>query len=83
MSAHAYIQYADVPQQLIDSSGQIIDRDTGAKLIAFDGCPQVGELEVLADGRIQIEYSWARNVDLRHSLADWLTYHGIHFTVVM
>lgn len=84
MSAHAYIQWADVPQQLIDSSRQHVDSVTGAKVVAFDGCPVCGEIE---DGkrlaRIQVQFPFPRALDIRHALVDWLWYHGIHFTVVM
>jgi hypothetical protein len=81
MSAHAYIQWADVPQQLIDTSRQQIDETTHAQIVAFEGCPFSGQL---TQGKsLQVEYPFPRNPDLRHSLVDWLWYHGIHFTVVM
>ena len=83
MSAHAYIQYADVPQSLIDSSSQRIDSATQAKLIALDGCPLTGQIEVLGDSRIQIEFPFPRAIELRNALVDWLMHWGIHFTVVM
>lgn len=82
MSAHAYIQYADVPEQLLESGQRTVDGATGAALIQFEGYPHSGEL---IDGPcdLQIEFAWPRDVDLRHVLGDWLTHHGIHFTVVM
>lgn len=83
MSAHAYIQYADVPAALTASSSQHVDSVTKAKVIAFDGCPLCGHLEVLSDNRIQIEFPWPRARELRHALDDWLSYHGISYTVVM
>jgi hypothetical protein len=83
MSAHAYIQYADVPQPLIDASSQRIDGATQAKLIAFPECPLTGQIDVLSDDRIQIEFPWPRARELRHALDDWMNYHGINYTVVM
>ncbi|MEM5371343.1 phage portal protein [Paraburkholderia azotifigens] len=84
MSAHAYIQWADVPQNLIDTSRQHVDGVTKAKVVAFDECPVCGEIE---DGKpsksIMVSFPFPRDVSLRHSLVDWLWYHGIHFTVVM
>ena len=44
MSAHAYIQYADVPEPLLESARRTIDGVTGAALIQFDGYPHSGEL---------------------------------------
>jgi len=82
VSAHAYIQWADVPQQLMDTSRQHIESETEAKIVAFDGCPFSGQLCDSPDG-LQVEYSFPRNPELRHSLVDWFWYHGIHFTVVM
>ncbi|PQV50989.1 phage portal protein [Paraburkholderia sp. BL21I4N1] len=92
MSAHAYIQWADVPQQLIDTSRQHVDEITEAQIVAFDGCPISGQLfqgsaEYVphpADIKsLQVEYSFPRAVELRHALVDWFWYHGIHFMVVM
>jgi hypothetical protein len=83
MSAHAYIQYADVPDALTASSSQHVDSVTKAKVIAFDGCPLCGHLEVLSDNRIQIEFPFPRGAELRAALVDWLMHWGIHFTVVM
>jgi hypothetical protein len=82
MSAHAYIQYADVPQPLIESSRQRVDGATKAKLISIEGCPLSGQIDVLSDNRIQIEFPWPRAPELRHALGDWLVYHGIPYTVV-
>lgn len=83
MSAHAYIQYADVPEQLLDSALRHRDTVTGAHLIAFDNCPFSGEISETSAGVTQIEYAWPHSIELRHALGDWLTHHGIHFTVVM
>lgn len=85
MSAHAYIQYADVPEQLLESALRHRDTVTGAYLIAFDDCPFSGEITELlgSSGGAQIEYAWPHSLDLRHALGDWFTHHGIHFTVVM
>lgn len=82
MSAHAYIQYADVPERLIESALRHHDSVTGAHLIAFDNCPFSGELTETERGT-QIEYAWPHSLELRHALGDWFTHHGIHFTVVM
>jgi hypothetical protein len=83
MSAHAYIQWADVPAALIASSGQIIDSDTQAKLVAFDGCPLVGEISETSEKVLQVEYPFPVAHSLRYSLVDWLVHHGISFTVVV
>lgn len=82
MSAHAYIQWSDVPQQLMASSRQHVDSVTKEKIVAFDGCPLCGQLTEASTG-LQVEYSFPRHPELRHSLVDWFWYHGIHFTVVM
>jgi len=82
MSAHAYIQYADVPDNLTASSRQHIDDVTKAKMVAFDGCPLVGQLDPVGD-RLQVEYPFPRNDDLRNQLVQWFVHWGIHFTVVM
>jgi hypothetical protein len=82
MSAHAYIQWADVPQQLMDSGRQHVDSDTKEKIVAFDGCPLKGQLWETKSG-FQVEYSFPRDTERRHALVDWFWYHGIHFTVVM
>ncbi|MEM5384155.1 phage portal protein [Paraburkholderia phymatum] len=81
MSAHAYIQYADVPELLMESARRTIDADTGAALIQFDGYQHCGEI-VDGPDDLQIEFAWPRNSDLRHALDDWFTHHGISFTVV-
>ncbi|MFM0210751.1 phage portal protein [Paraburkholderia sediminicola] len=82
MSAHAYIQYGDVPDELTSFGRQHTDEATGAKLIAFEDCPFSGKLDWTENG-LQIEYAWPHSLELRHALSDWFTYHGIHFTVVM
>jgi hypothetical protein len=82
MSAHAYIHYADVPDQLTASSRQRVDSLTGAKLISFDDCPLIGQIDVLSDGRVQVEFVWPKLADLRHALGDWLMHHSIPYTVV-
>ena len=87
MSAHAYIQWADVPQELISTSQQHVDGITLAKVVAFDGCPFAGELETLdtkpRGSVIQVQFAFPRNRDLRNSLIDWFMHHSIPFTVVM
>lgn len=82
MSAYAYIQYADVPDNLIASSRQHIDDVTKAKMVEFDGCPLVGQLGPVGD-RLQVEYPFPRNDDLRNQLVQWFVHWGINFTVVM
>ncbi|MGU7784900.1 phage portal protein [Burkholderia sp. PU8-34] len=82
MSAHAYIFYADVPERLAESAVRHVDSITQAHLIAFDECPFSGEISETRSGT-QIEFPWPRVVSLRHALGDWLTHHGINFTVVM
>jgi hypothetical protein len=82
MSAHAYIQYADVPDELTASSRQNIDDVTQAKMVAFDGCPLVGQLDPVGD-RMQVEYPFPRDANLRTQLVNWFFHWGIHFTVVM
>jgi hypothetical protein len=83
MSAHAYIQYGDVPQALIGASSQRIDGATQAKLISLPDCPLTGQIDVLSDDRIQIEFPFPRAPELRGALVDWFMHWGIHFTVVM
>jgi hypothetical protein len=83
MSAHAYIQWADVPQKLVESSRQRVDDNARIKLVSFDDCPLVGQIDVLSDGRVQVEFVWPRLADLRNALGDWLMFHGISYTVVM
>ena len=80
MTAQAYIQYDDVPEALFADARWRVD-DAGVQLVAFDGCPLVGQV-VETSGSVQIEFAWPRNVELRHALGDWFTHHGIHFTVV-
>jgi hypothetical protein len=82
MSAHAYILYVDVPERLVDSALRHYDAVTGADLIAFDECPFSGEFSQTERGAL-IEFPWPHNQVLRSSLSDWLTHHGINFTVVM
>lgn len=82
MSAHAYIQWADVPQPLIDSSKQRIDGETRAQIVAFDGCPFCGEISDVG-GALQVELPFPRIADLRDALIEWFMHHGISFTVVM
>jgi hypothetical protein len=81
LSAHAYIRYADVPEQLIESARRTVDGETDSELIQFDGYSYCG---ALVDGPhgLQIEFTWSRNPGLRHALGDWLSRHGIHFEVV-
>jgi hypothetical protein len=82
MSAHAYIQWADIPAALIASSGQIIDSDTKAKLVAFDGCPFCGEITENSKKELQVEYAFPRDHEMRNWLVDWFIHHGISFVVV-
>jgi hypothetical protein len=82
LSAHAYIQYADVPGELTASMHQQVDDVTQAKMVAFDGCPLVGQLGPVGD-RLQVEYPFPRNADLRNQLVQWFMHWGIHFAVVM
>jgi len=82
MSAHAYIQYADVPQSLIDTSRQHIDGVTGAKVIAFEGCPFAGQIESDGDA-LEVEFPFPRNAELRDSFVAWLMNWGISFMVAM
>jgi hypothetical protein len=80
VTAHAYVQWSDVPQQLVDSSRQHVDV-TGAQIVAFDDCPLCGEIEAIG-ARIQIEFSFPRTLELRNALIDWLVHWGIPFAVV-
>lgn len=82
MSAYAYIQYAGVPEQLLESAHRTVDGETGAPLIQFEGYPHCGEV-IDGPSNLQIEFTWPRSPELRHALDDWLTHHGINFTVVM
>lgn len=81
MSAHAYIHWADVPQELIDSSKQHIDPDTREQIIAFKGCPLSGVIEQTQKG-LQVEFPMPRLAELRHGLADWFLHWGINYYVV-
>ncbi|MFD1556017.1 phage portal protein [Paraburkholderia silviterrae] len=83
MTAHAYIQYDDVPEALLETALRHRDTVTGARLIAFDNSPFSGEISETSEGLTQIEFAWPHSVELRHALGDWLTYYGIDFTVVM
>lgn len=82
MTAHAYIFYSDVPERLVESAVRHVDSITQAQLIAFDECPFSGEITETQHGT-QIEFPWPINRMLRHAIGDWLTHHGINFTVVM
>lgn len=82
MSAYAYIQYGDVPADLIASSRQRVDSETGAKLIGFEGCPLTGQIEQIGDS-LEIEYPFPHAPELRNSLVAWFMNFGIHFRVVM
>lgn len=82
MSAHAYIHYADVPDTLTASSRQWVDSVTSEKLVSFDDCPLIGQIDVLSDGRVQVEFAWPKLASLRHALDDWLMHHGIPYAVV-
>ncbi|CAG9262161.1 phage portal protein [Paraburkholderia caribensis] len=80
MTSQAYVQYDDVPEALFERAQWRVD-DSGVRFVAFDGCPLVGLIVESAEGA-QIEFAWPHNPELRHALGDWLTHHGIHFTVV-
>lgn len=82
MSAHAYVQYADLPEALLTTARRRFECETGLHVIAIEGCPFCGEIRD-AGGGVQIEYPWPHNLSLRHALGDWLTHNGIAFTVVM
>jgi hypothetical protein len=82
MSAHAYIQWTDIPHRPISSSCQRVDDATGAKLIAFEGCPLTGKIDQVGD-RLQVEFPFPRNRVLRDELIGWLMHWGISFTVAM
>ena len=82
MSAHAYIQYADVPKGLLESARRTVDCESEAALIQLDGYPHSGEI-VDGSNDVQIAFAWPHDIGLRHALGDWLTHHGINFTVVM
>ncbi|WP_296652836.1 phage portal protein [Paraburkholderia sp.] len=81
VSAHAYIQYADVPESLLETARRTVDGESSAALIQFDGYPHSGEI-VDGTGDLQIEFVWPRDPALRHALGDWLTHHGISFVVI-
>jgi hypothetical protein len=87
MSAHAYIQWADVPTELARTSKQHRDEPTKAQIVAFDGCPLCGEIEKIHDHepatRLQVQFPFPRESTLRDALIDWFIYHSISFTVVM
>ncbi|KWI50282.1 phage portal protein [Burkholderia pseudomultivorans] len=82
MSAAACVLYGDVPEPLLIAAIRHRDSVTGADLIAFDECPFSGEITETEHG-VQIAFPWPRNRTLRHAIGDWLTHHGINFTVVM
>lgn len=85
MSAHAYIQWADVPAELARTSRQHVDSGTRAQIVAFDGCPVCGQIERIHDAepatRIQVEFPFPTGT-LRTALVDWLMHHRIGFRVV-
>lgn len=82
MSAHAFIQYADVPERLMTTAARQRDDVTGAHLITFEGYPLCGEIAE-SDSGLQIVFAWPHNAALRHQLGDWLTHNGLSFVVVM
>jgi len=83
MSAHAYIQYADIPSHIVAGSHQRIESESGAKLISLPGCALTGLIEETSGGRLQVEFSFPRSHELRNALIDWLVHWDISFTVVM
>lgn len=82
MSANAYIDWTDVPQQLAASSNQRVDETTQAELVAFDGCPLVGSFHRAAGGYLGVEFPFPRSAELREQLIEWLLHWGISFTVL-
>lgn len=86
MSAFAYIRIEDVPLDLRETSVVRIDEITRETLVAFDGCPLVGERGHMRDGslnHVAIEYPFPRNAQIRNDLVSWFVDKGINFTVVM
>jgi hypothetical protein len=88
MSALAYIDIDDVPVKLRESSVQQPDDITGETLIAFDGCPLVGQIwrhQRVHDGSdaTDVIYPFPRAEQIRNDLVAWLMHWGINFTVVM
>lgn len=65
MTAFAYIDIADVPTHLRETSAQRIDSLTGATLIAFEGCPLIGQSE--PEKPQQIEFPFPRLQAIRCS----------------
>ncbi|HEV2594137.1 MAG TPA: hypothetical protein VGU01_02920 [Sphingomicrobium sp.] len=85
MSAFAYINIEDVPADLRETAAVRADDITGATLVAYDGCPLVGESRKAADPepRAVVEYPFPRNTQIRNDLVSWFVDKGINFTVVM
>lgn len=83
MSAFAYINIEDVPADLRESSAQHPDEVTGAPLVAYDGCPLVGQIVPDGEGGSNVEYPFPRVAQIRNDLVAWLFHHGISFTVAM
>ncbi len=81
MTAYAYIDFDDVPPQLWSSATQRVDDTSGATLVAFKGCPLVGQFTTR--GHSQVEFPFPRGFELRSSLVSWFMYWGIHFRVLM
>jgi hypothetical protein len=80
MSAFAYINIEDVPANIRESAAIRKDDITGARLIAYEGCPLVGEASV---DDLRVEYPFPRNAQIRGDLVAWFMNWGIHFRVVM
>jgi hypothetical protein len=89
MSAFAYINIEDVPANIRETSVERQDEIiTETTLIAFDGCPLVGEVwkhQAFHDGSemTEIIYPFPRNPQIRGDLVAWFMNWGIHFRVVM
>jgi hypothetical protein len=86
MSAHAYIQWADVPTELARTSKQHVDEPTKAQIVALDGCPLCGEIEKIHGRepatRLQVQFPFPRESTLRDALIDWFMHWGIPFAVL-
>ncbi|MBR8027823.1 hypothetical protein KDX27_22725 [Burkholderia cenocepacia] len=78
MSEIACIELSSVPTPLVSGAARRVDRESGDRIIAFNGCPIVGR-EIDAG---EIEFSFPRNKVIRESLIDWMLYWGIPFRVM-
>lgn len=78
MSEFACIELSSVPEPLRAIAASRVDDVSGARMVAFTGCPVIGR-ETAAG---EIEFSFPRGVELRESLIDWMLYWGIPFRVM-